>query len=121
MWVDTLINKKPDYTGMWGGSDQIAQLAPSTLFQLSPGWRLENNHSAFRDDVWTSLVNSSLSETDATKQKELFGRLNDYFLDQSFTVPIATYPYTILMHANVKGVQYQLHNGGLSFTETWLA
>ena len=121
VWVDTLINKKPDYTGMWGGSDQIAQLAPSTLFQLSPGWRLENNHSAFRDDVWSSLVNSTLSETDATKQKELFGRLNDYILDQSFTVPIATYPYTILMHANVKGVQYQLHNGGLSFTETWLA
>jgi hypothetical protein len=43
--------------------------------------------------VWSSLVNSSLSETDATK--ELFARLNDYILEQSFTVPIATYPYTI--------------------------
>src|SRR5579864_6230951 len=114
VWVDTLINKKPDYTGLWGGSDQIAQLAPSTLFQLSPGWRLDNNHSAFKDDMWTSLVNSTLSETDATKQKDLYVRLNDYILDQSFTVPIATYPYTILMHSNVKGVEYQLHNGGLS-------
>jgi peptide/nickel transport system substrate-binding protein len=121
VWVDTLINKKPDYTGLWGGSDQIAQLAPSTLFQLSPGWRLENNHSAFTDDMWTSLVNSALSETDVAKQKELYGRLNDYILDQSFTVPIATYPYTIVMHANVKGVQYQLHNGGMSFSDTWLA
>ncbi len=121
VWVDTLINKKADYTGLWGGSDQIAQLAPSTLFQLSPGWRLENNHSAFTDPMWTSLVNSALSETDARTQRDLYGRLNDYILDQSFTVPIATYPFTILMHANVKGVQYQLHNGGLSFTEAWLA
>ena len=121
VWVDTLINKKPDYTGLWGGSDQIAQLAPSTLFQLSPGWRLENNHSAFKDETWTTLVNALLSETDVARQKDLYGRLNDYILDQSFTVPIATYPYTILMRANVKGVQFQLHNGGLSFTDAWLA
>jgi peptide/nickel transport system substrate-binding protein len=121
VWVDTLINKKPDYTGMWAGSDQIAQLAPSTLFQLSPGWRLENNHSAFQHDTWTRLVNSALSETDSTRQKELYSQLNDFILDQSFTVPITTYPFTILMHANVKGVQYLLHNGGMSFTDTWLA
>ena len=67
VWVDVLINKKPEYTGLWAGSDQIAQLAPSTLFQLSPGWRLDNNHSAFKDDMWTMLVNQSLSETDPEK------------------------------------------------------
>jgi peptide/nickel transport system substrate-binding protein len=32
VWVDALINKKPDYTGLWAGGDQIAQLSPSTLF-----------------------------------------------------------------------------------------
>jgi peptide/nickel transport system substrate-binding protein len=121
VWVDTLINKKPDYTGLWAGSDQIAQLSPSTLFQLSPGWRLENNHSNFVDQMWTDLVNASLSEVDPAKQKDLYGRLNDYILDQSFTVAFATYPYTILMHSNVKGTTYLLHNGGLNFTETSLA
>jgi peptide/nickel transport system substrate-binding protein len=121
VWVDTLINKKPDYTGMWAGSDQIAQLTPSTLFQLSPGWRLDNNHSNFVDPMWTDLVNSSLSEVDPAKQKDLYGRLNDYILDQSFTVAIATYPYTILMRSNVKGTGYLLHNGGLDFTSTSLA
>jgi peptide/nickel transport system substrate-binding protein len=120
VWVDTLINKKPDYTGLWAGTDQIAQLAPSTLFQLSPGWRLENNHSNFVDPMWTDLVNTSLSEVDAAKQKDLYGRLNDYILDQSFTAAIATYPYTILMRDNVKGVSYLLHNGGLNFTESYL-
>jgi len=121
VWVDTLINKKPDYTGLWAGSDQIAQLSPSTLFQLSPGWRLDNNHSNFVDPMWTDLVNTSLSEVDPAKQKELYGRMNDYILDQSFTTPIATYPYTILMHGNVKGTTYLLHNGGLNFTETYLS
>jgi peptide/nickel transport system substrate-binding protein len=120
VWVDTLINKKPDYTGLWAGSDQIAQLSPSTLFQLSPGWRLDNNHSNFVDPMWTDLVNTSLSEVDPAKQKDLYGRLNDYILDQSFTVAIATYPYTILMRSNVKGTTYLLHNGGLNFTETYL-
>jgi peptide/nickel transport system substrate-binding protein len=121
VWVDTLINKKPDYTGLWAGSDQIAQLSPSTLFQLSPGWRLDNNHSNFVDQMWTDLVNASLSEVDPAKQKDLYGRLNDYILDQSFTVAFATYPYTILMHSNVKGTTYLLHNAGLNFTETSLA
>ncbi len=121
VWVDTLINKKPDYTGLWAGTDQIAQLAPSTLFQLSPGWRLDNNHSNFVDQMWTDLVNSSLSEVDPAKQKDLYGRLNDYILDQSFTVAIATYPYTILMRSNVQGTGYLLHNGGLDFTGTYLA
>ncbi|HEX8969448.1 MAG TPA: ABC transporter substrate-binding protein, partial [Chloroflexota bacterium] len=121
VWVDTLINKKPDYTGLWGGTDQIAQLSPSTLFQLSPGWRLENNHSAFKHERWTSLVNSALSEVDSAKQKQLYTQLNDFILDQSFTVAIATYPYTVLMRSNVKDVGYLLHNGGLSFTDTWIA
>ncbi|HEY1291920.1 MAG TPA: ABC transporter substrate-binding protein [Chloroflexota bacterium] len=121
VWVDTLINKKPDYTGLWAGSDQIAQLSPSTLFQLSPGWRLDNNHSNFVDPMWTDLVNTALSEVDPGKQKDLYGRLNDYILDQSFTTPIATYPYTILMRSNVNGTTYLLHNGGLNFTETYLS
>jgi peptide/nickel transport system substrate-binding protein len=121
VWVDTLINKKPDYTGLWAGSDQIAQLSPSTLFQLSPGWRLENNHSAFTSDMWTSLVNSVLSETDASKQQQLHVQLNDYILDQSFTVPITTYPITFLMKSNVKDVGFLLHNSGLDFTNVWLA
>jgi peptide/nickel transport system substrate-binding protein len=121
IWVDTLINKKPDYTGMWAGTDQIAQLHPSTLFQLSPGWRLQNNHSAFTHDTWTSLVNSALQETDPARQKQVYNQLNDFILDQSFSVPITTYPITVLMTAKVQNVVYQLHNSGLSFSDTWLA
>jgi ABC-type oligopeptide transport system substrate-binding subunit len=91
------------------------------LFQLSPGWRLDNNHSAFKSDQWTQLVTSSLSETDPAKQKTLLGQLNDYILDQSFTIAYNTYPTTFLAKANVQGLTYQLHNAGLSFTDTWLA
>ena len=121
VWVDVLINKKPDYTGLWAGTDQIAQLAPSTLFQLSPGWRIENNHSAFKNDTWTGLVNSALSEADPTKQKQVYGQLNDFILDQSFTVPLATYPYTFLMRGNVRDVGFLLHNGGLNLQQAWFA
>ena len=37
------------------------------------------------------------------------------------SVPITTYPITVLMHSKVKGVVYQLHNSGLQFTDVWLA
>ena len=121
VWVDVVINKKPDYTGLWVSGDQIAQLSPSTLFQLSPGWRLDNNHSAFKSDQWTSLVNGLLSETDPDKQKQLYSDLNDYILDQSFTVAFATDPYTFLMRNNVKDVGYLMHNGGLNLQTAWLA
>jgi peptide/nickel transport system substrate-binding protein len=121
VWVDVLINKKPDYTGLWVGGDQIAQLSPSTLFQLSPGWRLENNHSAFKSDQWTSLVNALLSEINPDKQKQLYSDVNDYILDQSFTVAFATNPYTFLMRGNLKDVGYLMHNGGLNLQQAWLA
>jgi peptide/nickel transport system substrate-binding protein len=120
VWVDVVINKKPDYTGLWVSGDQIAQLSPSTLFQLSPGWRLDNNHSAFKSDQWTMLVTSLLSETNPDKQKQLYANLNDYILDQSFTVAFSTNPYTFLMRNNVMDVGYLMHNGGLNLQTAWL-
>ena len=40
VWLDLVINKKPDYTGFWGSSDTFANVSPGSLFALSPGWRL---------------------------------------------------------------------------------
>jgi peptide/nickel transport system substrate-binding protein len=119
-WLDVVINKKPDYTGFWGSSDTFANVSPGSLFSLSPGWRLANNHSNFVDDTYTSLVNSVSSETDPAKQKAAFAAINDFMLDQSFTLPISTNPITLLTTTKVHDVDFLMHIGALGFTNAWL-
>jgi peptide/nickel transport system substrate-binding protein len=120
VWLDLVINKKPDYTGFWGSNDGPGNLSPGYLFSGSPGWRTVNNHSAFQSDEWTSLVSDVLAETDAERRKQLYNQVNDYVLDQSFTVPIATNPITITLSDKVHGIDYWLHGGAVSFTGVWL-
>jgi peptide/nickel transport system substrate-binding protein len=120
VWLDVVINKKPDYTGFWGSSDTFANVSPGSLFALSPGWRLNNNHSNFTDDAYTELVGRVSTETDPAKQKQAFADINEYILDQSFTMPISTNPITLLTTPKVKDIAFLMHIGALSFTNTWL-
>ena len=120
VWLDVVINKKPEYTGFWGSNDGPGNLSPGYLFSGSPGWRTVNNHSAFQSDEWTSLVNAVLAETDTDRRKQLYSQINDYMLDQSFTVPITTNPITITLSQKVHGIEYWLHGGAVSFTSAWM-
>jgi peptide/nickel transport system substrate-binding protein len=120
VWLDVVINKKPEYTGFWGSNDGPGNVSPGYLFSLSPGWRTVNNHSAFESPEWTTLVEASLSETDAAKQKALYARVNDYILDQSFTTAVSTNPTTITLTKKVQGLDYWLRGGAVSFTSAWL-
>jgi peptide/nickel transport system substrate-binding protein len=120
-WLDVVINKKPDYTGMWASSDTFANVSPGSLFSLSPGWRVTNNHSAFTNDTYAGMVSSVSSETDPAKQKAAFSAMNDYILDQSFTMPISTNPITLLASEKVHGIEFLMHIGAVSFTNAWLS
>ncbi len=79
-----------------------------------------NNHSNFTDDAYTALVASVSSETDPAKQQAAFAEINDSMLDQSFTTPISTNPITLLTTQKVHGIDFLMHIGALSFTNTWL-
>jgi peptide/nickel transport system substrate-binding protein len=119
-WLDMVINKKPEYTGFWGSSDTFANVSPGSLFSLSPGWRTANNHSNFANDTYAGLIATASSETDPAKQKAAYAAINDYMLDQSFTMPISTNPITLLTTKKVHGIEFLMHIGALSFTNTWL-
>jgi peptide/nickel transport system substrate-binding protein len=119
-WLDVVINKKPEYTGFWGSSDTFANVSPGSLFSLSPGWRIANNHSNFTNDTYAGLIASVSSETDPAKQKAAYAAINDYMLEQSFTMPISTNPITLLTTQKVHGIDFLMHIGALSFTNTWL-
>jgi peptide/nickel transport system substrate-binding protein len=119
-WLDVVINKKPEYTGFWGSSDTFANVSPGSLFSLSPGWRIANNHSNFTNDTYAGLIASVSSETDPAKQKAAYAAINDYMLDESFTMPISSNPITLLTTQKVHGIDFLMHIGALSFTSTWL-
>jgi peptide/nickel transport system substrate-binding protein len=119
-WLDVVINKKPEYTGFWGSSDTFANVSPGSLFSLSPGWRLANNHSNFTSETYTTMVNTVSSETDSAKQKAAFASINDFMLDESFTMPISTNPITLLTTQKVHDIDFLMHIGALGFTNTWL-
>jgi ABC-type transport system substrate-binding protein len=119
VWADLLVNKKPEYTGFWGGNDSLTNEHPAGIF-TSPGWRTVNNHSNFQSDDWNQIVSTVSSETDPTKQKAAFTSMNDYLLDQCFTLAATTNPITFLASAKVRGVGYLMHLGGLSLTDAWL-
>jgi peptide/nickel transport system substrate-binding protein len=38
VWVDTLINKKPDYTGLWGGSGGWRTITPPSKMRCGLRW-----------------------------------------------------------------------------------
>jgi peptide/nickel transport system substrate-binding protein len=119
-WLDVVINKKPDYTGMWGSSDTFANVSPGSLFSLSPGWRIANNHSNFVSDTYTALVGAVSTETDPAKQKAAFSSMNELMLDESFTMPISTNPITLLTAKKVHDIDFLMHIGALGFTNTWM-
>ena len=120
IWVDDIINKKPEYTGLWGAFDTLANLQPGSLFG-SIAWRTMNNASNFSDDGWAKTVAAVSSESDPSKQKQVFAEMNDYILDQSFTVPLVTNPVTVVATQKAHALDFLLHNGAVGFTNAWLS
>jgi ABC-type transport system substrate-binding protein len=119
VWGDLLVNKKPDYIGLWGGNDSLTNAHPAGIF-TSPGWRLANNHSNFQSEDWNRIVATVSSETDPPKQQAAFTSMNDFLLEQCFTMAVVSNPITLLTTQKLHGVGYLMHLGALSFTDAWL-
>ncbi len=119
VWGDLLVNKRAEYTGFWGGNDSLTNEHPAGIF-TSPGWRTVNNHSNFQSDDWNQIVATVSSETDPTKQKAAFASMNDFLLDQCFTLAATTNPITFVATQRLHDVGYLMHLGALSFTDAWL-
>jgi peptide/nickel transport system substrate-binding protein len=116
-WLDQVNNVK--YRGIWLGSIAFAQLEPATTFQNSRGLDPTANSSGFVNDTYTQLVAAANAEPDKEKRKQLYGQLNDLFLDESFLMVLATLPARALTRSAVHDVLNTAH-GGFTFTHTWL-
>ena len=56
-------------------------------------------------------ANKVLAETDSAKQKTLYAQLNDYYLDQSWVIPVSQNPPHLIARSNVRGLRYDGREG----------
>jgi peptide/nickel transport system substrate-binding protein len=63
----------------------------------------QDNFAGFKDDAYTRLVDAVTTETDPAAQRQLYAQLNDYYLDQSWVLPIVANPERVAARLNVHG------------------
>ena len=107
------------YQGIWIASGSLGNLSPVTNafgFMYAP----HGNFSGFQDDAYTQLLDQVIGETDPSKQQQLYGQLNDYYLDQSWVQQLMPNPEHAVAHTNVHGLRYD-SRPGLVLGEVWLS
>ena len=103
------LGKNPPFTGMRLSAGAFTQLFEAgSEFALSRTYGYANNGAGFYDDKWTQLASSVATEPDPTKRKQLYSDINDYLLDQAFTMAITPYPDIVGIRPNVMDLKYFL-------------
>ncbi len=74
------------YNGLYVSGDSLGNYQPATPLGASPAWSPSKNNSGFKSDEWTALVEAVGTETDQAKQKQLYAQVNDYMIDQAWSI-----------------------------------
>jgi peptide/nickel transport system substrate-binding protein len=115
-WIDEVNNRK--YNGMYFSSLGFAQLSPGFVLTAGRSWDPTVNNSGFKSDTYSQLVTAIQSEIDPAKQKDLYKQINEFILDESFIMPLASNPVTTLLRSNVHGMKPLL--SGWVYKDLWL-
>jgi ABC-type transport system substrate-binding protein len=107
------------YPGISAGTPLFGQAHPGVQFG-SPYFGPLNNWTGIKDPQFIALATVMSTEVDAEKAKQEYAAWNDYVLDRSFTIGIATFLPRVVTTARVHGVHYDLAYI-LDATEAWLA
>jgi peptide/nickel transport system substrate-binding protein len=68
----------------------------------------ENNSAGFKDPHYSQLFETASIEPDAGKRMQIYSQLNDFVLDQSFTMPVATAAVAAVARAKVQGLRWDM-------------
>jgi peptide/nickel transport system substrate-binding protein len=107
-----------NYNAMYGTNDVVSHLHPINNLN-GPTWRPVPNNTRWDPPEWKAMFNDIATETDATKQKALFERMNSYILDESWAMPMCTDPQVLVGTKRLKGVTVNQY-GAWYFTDAWL-
>jgi ABC-type transport system substrate-binding protein len=108
------------YNGMYVSGDSLGNYQPATPLGASPAWSPSKNNSGFKTDDWTNLVNAVSTETDPDKQKQLYQQVNDYMIDQAWSIVFAERAVIWLARSAIQNVN---PTGRSSFLwdEVWIS
>jgi peptide/nickel transport system substrate-binding protein len=106
------------YNGLVIGTGLFGQVQPGVQFG-SPYFGPLNNWSGFKDERFLAVATALATEVDPAKARAAYAAWNDYVLDQSFTIPVATLLPRVATTTRVRGVKYDMAYV-LDATEAWL-
>jgi peptide/nickel transport system substrate-binding protein len=107
------------YQGLYSTTNTYAQVEPLTIFTTSRVFDPTSNNSGFKTDEYVSLIDQAGSEPDLAKRKQIYSRLNDLLLDESFSMIMTEFRPRVLTRSAVHDVGYTLHEA-FSYTSTWI-
>jgi ABC-type transport system substrate-binding protein len=77
------------------------------------------SNTGFKSDKYTELYTKLSVEPDAAKRKQLYGELNDMFLDESAVMPICMASARMLTRAAVQDIGLSQH-GAFLYNGAWI-
>jgi len=92
------------YNGLYFSGDGLGNYAPATPLGASPAWSPAKNNSGYKSDQWTQLVTAVGTETDPAKQKALYAQVNDFMIDQAFSIVFAERAVIWLARSGIKNM-----------------
>ena len=107
------------YNGMYVSGDSLGNYLPATPLGASPAWSPAKNNSGYKSDRWSQLVEAVGTETDPAKQKQLYAEVNDFMVDEAFSIVFAERAVIWLARTALKNVN---PTGRQSFvwSDVWL-
>ena len=79
-------------------------MEPLTIFTTSRVFDPNSNNSGFKTDEYVSLIDQAGSEPDLAKRKQIYARLNDLLLDESFSMIMVEFRPQLLTRSVVHDV-----------------
>lgn len=92
------------YNGLYVSGDSLGNYSPATPLGASPAWSPAKNNSGYKSDQWTQLVGAVGTETDPAKQKQLYAQVNDFMIDEAFSIVFAERAVIWLARSGIKNV-----------------
>ena len=97
----------PMYNGVRLSAGAFANLSEAgSQFTLSRTYGSLSNLAGFYDDRFKALVAAASTQPDANQRKQLYGEINDFLLDASYSMAICPYPDMLIMRNNVRDLGY---------------
>lgn len=92
--------------GMFVSGHGFGQLNPATLLKGAFPFNANKNASRFESDEYKALATAVWESTDPARSKELYGKVNDFLLDQQFVSNLVSSAHTYTISTKLKGLDY---------------